>query len=469
MKINIKEKIKNEINKLKEFDLEDLLGSRWFILVVGTFIILKTVMFYSDTVFYTEKVWLWTIRQTIFFVIILLSPLLLLKKAKNRFWIAFLVNLVVSILLFADELYFEYASNILSVMQAGNLQYKDEIISALPSLLKLRQVLYFVDFPLIILLYFRKGVEVKSRKNFEFKPVILMMICITILCTHYKFVPESMELVTGYIYNKNKSVRFGTIYGYHAVDILNAITNSKSVAYDNYDDVMVAYNEFKEKQNLSNPENPIYKGLGSGMNVICLQLESIQNFVIGATINGKEITPNLNKFFEDNIKVTNMHASSYTTTADSEHSVITATYPTENGEAFSKYYSNIYDDIFRRVKSAGYTNIYAHGNHSYFWNRKNVFSKYSIDKTYFLDEFEDTSELIRTYLSDELLYTQMLDNLAETQQPFFADVVAASSHKPFDLEGIVDKELKVNIDVGEYKDTELGNYLESCNYAEYHL
>ena len=36
-------------------------------------------------------------------------------------------------------------SNIISVMQAGNIQYKDEIIAAIPSLLKLRQLLYFID------------------------------------------------------------------------------------------------------------------------------------------------------------------------------------------------------------------------------------------------------------------------------------------------------------------------------------
>lgn len=454
-------------NKIKELEIEDFLSSRWFILIIGIFLILKTVLFYADTVFFSEKIWLWTVRQTIFFVIILLSPLLLFRSSKTRFIAGEIINFIVSIILFADELYFEYASNILSVMQAGNLQYKDEILAAIPSLLNFRQILYFIDFPIMILLFIRGTISVKKRKNFEFKPVLIMIVGIIILCSHYKFVPESMELVTGFIYNKNKSVRYGTIYGYHTVDILNAITNGKTVDYPTYDKMIEAYKELKNYQETKNPQKLEYYGIGKDMNCISVQLESIQNFVINKTINGKEIMPNLNKFLAENIQITNMHASSYTTTADSEHSFINSMYPLENGEAFSKYYSNTYDDLFKEFKQVEYTNIYAHGNYGYFWNRENVFSKYKVDKKYFLDNFEDTSELIRTYLSDELLYKQIVDELDGENGKFFLDIVAASSHKPFDLDGIENKEEKVTIDVGKYKGTLLGDYLESCNYADY--
>ena len=467
MKIHLKNVFLKLINKIKNAEIEDILSSRWFIFIMGVILILKTLLFYADTVFFSEHIWLWTVRQTIFFIIIMLSPLLLFRSSKTRFIVAQIINLFISFVLFADELYFEYASNIISVMQAGNLQYKDEILAAIPSLLKLRQILYFIDFPIIILLFVRGTISVKKRKNFEFKPVIVMLIGIIILCSNYKFVPESMELVTGFIYNKNKSVRYGTIYGYHTVDILNAITNSKTVDFSNYDKMKEAYDSLKEFQNLTNPEKMEYRGIAKDMNFICLQLESIQNFVVGREINGKEIMPNLNKFLSENIQITNMHASSYTTTADSEHSTLNSMYPLENGEAFSKYYSNTYDDMFKRFKSAEYTNIYAHGNYRYFWNRGNVLSKYNVDKQYFLEDFEDTSELIRTYLSDELLYKQVIDSLNGSEGKFFLDIIAASSHKPFELSGIIDKESKVTIDVGKYEGKPLGYYLEACNYADY--
>lgn len=457
-------------NKIKSI-IEYVLSTRWYTLFIGIVILLKTLFFYANTVFHNDTIWLWSVRQTCFFIVIIVFPLLLFRKSVRRFEFGMIENFLISILLFADELYYTYASNILSVMQAGNMQYKDEILAAIPTLVNPKQILYFIDFIILAILLIGKFIKIQNNKNFKIVPVVVTLICIIFFCSSYHLIPESLELVTGYIYSKYKSVRYGTIYGYHYVDVKNALTNNKGASYGNYDDMMEAYKDLKnEKETYANentPDSSNYDGIASGMNVFVVQLESIQEFPIGREINGKEITPVLNKFLSENINITNMHASSYTTTADSEHSFITSIYPSENGEAFSKYYSNTYDDVFKNFKKAGYTNVYAHGNYDTFWNRKNVFSKYDLDKVYFVNSFADTSEMIRTYLSDELLYRQIFDMIPESDGPIFVDLIAASSHKPFELSGIIDKYSKVSIDVGEYAGTQLGNYLEAVNYADY--
>lgn len=469
-----KREIKESFINLKNMDKKELVtnifSSRYFIVLLFFIILLKTILFSADTVFYKSGIWLWYIRQTAFFIIVMVSPLFLLRSSRLRFALGMILNLLISVLLWADEMYFSYASNIISVMQAGNLQYKDEIIAAIPSLLHIRQILYFIDFPIIFGLLISKKVKVIKHKEFKFKPVLIMAVVVGILCSYYHFIPESLELVTGFIYNKTNSVRYGTIYGYHFVDVKNAITHNNNTVYKTYDEMIEVYNDFKQTQAELNPENTEYVGIAENKNVIVLQLESVQEFVVNATINGKEITPNLNKFLEENINVTNMHSTSYTTTADSEHSVISSMYPQENGEAFSKYYGNTYDDIFGNFKDAGYYTMYAHGNYGYFWNRQNVFSKLPVDNIKFLGDFEDESELIRTYLSDELLYKQTVGYMKEavdSGKTVFYDLVAASSHKPFELAGIIDKYSKVSIDVGDLAGTELGNYLEAVNYADY--
>ena len=470
-KNKLKENIKTIKNMPKKELFTKIFSSRYFIVFLFFIILLKTILFYADTVFYKEGIWLWSIRQTSFFIIFMVSLLLLCRRSRVRFVLGMLMNLGVSILLFADELYYLYASNIISVMQAGNLQYGGEIMAAIPSLLKPRQILYFIDILIIIICLVLKVVKVEKHKEFLKKPVIIMTCILAVFCTYYHFIPESLELVTGYIYNKKSSVRYGTIYGYHVVDVVNAITNNKNIKYDTYKAMIKDYNEFKEAQAIQNPENVNYNGIANGKTVIILQLEAVQEFVIDKKINGKEITPNLNKFKKENINITNMHSTSYTTTADSEHSTLNSLYPMENGEAFSKYYGNTYDDVFNQFKDAGYYTMYAHGNWAYFWNRENVFSKYPVDDVMFLEQFEDKSELIRTYLADELLYRQTLEKLnlkiQEGNSPIIYDLVAASSHKPFELAGIVDKYSKVSIDVGDLKGTELGNYLEAVNYADY--
>lgn len=71
------------------------------------------------------------------------------------------------------------------------------------------------------------------------------------------------------------------------------------------------------------------------------------------------------------------------------------------------------------------------------------------------DSFEDTSENIMGYLSDELLYKQAVQKLQDYKEPFISFIVSASSHTSFSLEGLEDRN-KINIDVGKYKDTFLG-------------
>lgn len=125
----------------------------------------------------------------------------------------------------------------------------------------------------------------------------------------------------------------------------------------------------------------------------------MQDFVVNKKINGKEITPNLNKFLNDNIRFTNMHMQSYSTTADSEHSVITSIYPMENGMSFSKYYTNTYDNLFEMFNKENYYTAYMHGNYPYFWNRGNVYSRFNLNSLVFKDNFDDLSENINGDLS----------------------------------------------------------------------
>lgn len=459
-------KIINIIRKI----IDILTNTRFLVLLIGIILVCKATFFHQSTVFVNEKVWAYTIRQTVLFVIILVFPMLLCTKPKTRFILGMIINTIISIILFADNLYYLYATNLISVGQAGNIVYINEILQEIPYLLDIKQIFYFIDIILILILYFLKIIKIKKEKKKGILPIIITGIIIILSCTIYKLLPESLNSIAEFMCDKTYSVKLGTIFGYHVVDAFNYIGNKDNTKYKDYENMIFAYNQLQEEKNKEIIENNEYDGIAKGKNVIVIQLESVQQFVVGKTINGKEITPNLNKFLNENIQFTNMHASSYTTTADSEHSFITSTYPTENGEAFSRYYANTYDDIFYNYKKAGYKNIYVHGNNSYFWNREGVLSNIEIDEKIFIDDFKDTSEKINGFLSDELVYTQMVEKIEQYEQEeetYFIDIISASSHTPFKLEGIENKEEKVSIDVGKYKDTAFGNYLEAINYMDY--
>lgn len=455
----MKQKIKENLNKI--------VNSNFFIIILMIVVFLKTILFYKSTICINEKIYINTIQMSIMYILFLFGMLYVLPK-KGRNIAGIIMNILISILLFADNIYYSYSSNILSVLQISNLQYGEEIMSTLPLLLKLPQILYFIDILTLIILIATSIIKIEKGKKSKTKFIVCRTI-IGIMCMIFVIILSinANSKVLEDPYNRDTQIKKGTIYGYHISDILNAMLGSKQAKYDNKNDMMKEYNVLKDEYNEKYGESYIdIKNTMEGKNVIILQLESIQEFVLNKTINGREITPNLNKFINENIRLSNMFMQSYSTTADSEFSTVTSLYPVENGMAYSRYYKNNYDDIFKMFHNKDYTTSYMHGNYGNFWNRTNVYNNMKVDYIELKDKFLDISENIMGYLSDELLYKQAVQKLKEYDNPFISYVVAASSHTGFTLDGLQDKS-KVNIDVGKYKDTFFGNYLESVNYADY--
>lgn len=438
-----------------------------FIILLGVLLFAKTMFFYQNTIAVAEPIGIETILGTLFFLIIVVSAICMLPN-RARIVTGLMVSFFISLLLFSDNIYYTFSNNFLSVAQITNLQYGDEIASTLPMLLEWKQIWYFADIIILLILIATKvlKIEKKPKKTLKQKGMkigagVIGVICCSILMIQY--VEKGNQLS----YNKDMQIREATIYGYHIYDIQNAINIKASTAYKTKEQMEEAYQTLKQQYDSKYYQIPDdLEGVLVGKNIIVLQLESVQEFVLHQEINGEEITPNLNRFLEDNVEFSNMFMQSYSTTADSEHSTITSLYPMENGMAFSKYYTNQYDDLFKMFHENGYYTSYMHGNYPYFWNRGNVYGRMEVDELDLKEQFENLSENINGDLSDELLYRQAVQKLKTQEQPFISYIVSASSHTPYILEGLQDRS-KVTIDVGEYKDTYFGNYLEAVNYADY--
>ena len=454
-----KEKVINALNKF--------FNSIAFPIVIGIILLLKTILFYQSTITIREIIDKDLVIGTSMFIITFICVICMLPNRVRTIG-TIVLDILLSILLLGDNLYYTYSSSVLSVAQMTNLQYGEEIMGTIPMLLEFKQILYLIDIVLIAVLLLTKlfKIEKKNKANWKVNSLRLLsaIVAFYLFCT---VDAEYVEKAGEDPYNKDAQVKKGTIYGYHVADIESLINIKKKAKYDNKEEMLSDYEKLKEEYNEKYGEsNYNLEGIAKGKNVIIVQLESVQEFVINKKINGKEITPNINKFINENIEFSNMFMQSYSTTADSEFSTVTSLYPMENGMSYSRYYSNKYDDIFTMFKNEGYDTSYMHGNYGYFWNRGNVYKSFGVNHLELKDEFEDTSEEIMGYLSDELLYKQAVEKMKSYNMPFFSYIVSASSHTAFTLDGLQD-ESKINIDVGKYKDTFFGNYLESVNYADY--
>ncbi|MCI8470999.1 MAG: sulfatase-like hydrolase/transferase [Clostridia bacterium] len=436
-----------------------------FVVFIGIVLTLKTFLFYHSTIAINESLGLDTMIGTISFIIVIMCLISVLPN-RARGISAIAIDFLISLLLFGDHLYYVYSNSVLSVAQISNLQYGGEIMSTLPMVIQASQILYFFDILIVLALWLGKIVKLEKKEKSTQKQILIRtmigIVGILIFCLmDINYIKKGKEKS----YNKDFQIREATIFGYHISDIQNAFT--MQTKYKNYDDMMEDYHQLKEKYDTRyGQERYPLEGILKDKNVIILQLESIQEFVVNKEINGKPITPNLNQFLSENMEFTNMHMQSYSTTADSEHTTITSIYPMENGMSFSKYFTNTYDDIFKLFNNKNYHTSYIHGNYPYFWNRGNVYGRLNLDELVLKEQFDDLSENINGDLSDELLYRQAVQKLKGYDNPFMSYIVAASSHTPFSLEGLQDRS-KISIDVGKYKDTYFGNYLEAVNYADY--
>lgn len=454
-----KEKIKNKVNQF--------FNSIGFPIMIGILLLLKTIYFYQDTISIRETIDKETILGTIAFLSTIVCLICILPN-RGRIITTIIVDVLLSVLLLADNLYHTYSSSVLSVAQILNLQYGEEIMNTIPMLMQLEKFLYFIDMILVGILLAVKILKIEKKEALTLKKqIIKIAVCLVLVIGLLGVDGTFIERAKEDPFNKDMQVKKSTIYGYHIADIENTINIKKQAKYTTKEKLLEDYNKLKEEYAEKYGEsNYDLQGIAKGKNVIILQLESIQEFVINKEINGKEITPNLNRFINENIEISNMFMQSYSSTADSEFSTVTSLYPMENGMSYSRYYTNTYDDIFTMFKNDGYTTSYMHGNYGFFWNRENVYKEFEVEHIELKDQFEDTSEDIMGYLSDELLYRQAVEKLKQYNMPFISYIVSASSHTPFELWGLLD-ESKVNIDVGKYKGTFFGNYLESVNYADY--
>ena len=82
--------------------------------------------------------------------------------------------------------------------------------------------------------------------------------------------------------------------------------------------------------------------IAEGRNVIMIQVEALQNFVINKTYNGVELTPNINRLIRgDTIYFDHFYTNvGKGNTADAEFSALNSLYPSETRESYTLYEEN---------------------------------------------------------------------------------------------------------------------------------
>jgi len=456
-------------NKIKK----DTIIRTIFFLIALTSIVLKGIVFQGFATnqdpytfnfsagYYAAKPCL---NYYIAFALIFLS-FSLLFKGKGRITYIFIIDGILTLLILIDIWYFRGFLTVPSVLVLTQMSNLDNMSGSIFSMISKLDILFLLDFVVLaIYAYVTRTFFTKNHKR-----AIKLSICTLIISILYViYVPFSITVLNNktvenaYLfegYDKSNTARYFSPIGYHIIDCYTVYRDSKPYKLTEKDKSDI--NELFEvkKENLPNNE---YFARSKGKNLIYIQVESLESFVIGQKINGTEITPNLNKLVQSSLYFPNTSEQvNEGTSSDADLMVNTSMLPLRSGSTFFRYPNTNYNSIPNILEDEGYATHAIHPDKGSFWNYANGLLGIGFDK--FTDYYSfNVDEQIGLGISDKRYFEQVVPMIKAQKQPFYTETVTLTSHGPFD---IPEKYRELGLDA-ELNESKLGGYFESVHYTD---
>lgn len=184
--------------------------------------------------------------------------------------------------------------------------------------------------------------------------------------------------------------------------------------------------------------------------------------MINETVDGQEITPNINKMLNNSYYFNNIYDNvNNGTSADGDLISNTSLYPVRQGATYFRYAFNKYNSLANILESENYKTISVHPERSGNWNWRTNHKNFGFETTYDINDYK-LDEIIGPGLSDGSFFKQTVDFIKDEKTPFFLHAATLTSHGPFD---IPDNKKELNLS-DNIKDTILGAYFQSIRYVD---
>lgn len=387
-----------------------------------------------------------------------------LFQRRWRYWALFLINMLISVFLIADLLYYRAFANFLSPFLFSQVSNLDNLSTSVISLLAPIDCLIVIDLFvfLVIGLRFRRLYGKVQRSIF----LCILLLVISISGIYVQHVRLDLKgngetMLFRVAWAPNQTLTNLSPLGYHLYDLYNYYQDSKPYNLTAQEEVRIN-SWFAGKENL--PPNE-YDGMFKGKNLLIIQVESLESSVIGRKVAGQEITPNLNKLLNNSFYFSNYYEQVYTgNSSDAELMTNTSVYPVRKGSTFFRFPQNTYYSLPDLLEQHGYSTQAIHPDKGSLWNWQAALQAIGFEKTYDASCFVPEEE-IGLGLSDGSFLKQALPLITEKRQPFYTFIVTLTSHSPFEM-----PEKYQNLELAaELNQTKLGGYFQSLHYTDEQL
>lgn len=358
-----------------------------------------------------------------------------------------------------DVVHYAYFNALPSVKMLNQATQLTDVADSVRTLLTLRNLLLVIDIPFVVfyLLKFEKRDKYYPDKVKKGIPLGLLVFIIGI----FTFVN-----INGSI----NSIKLQELYTFHFTDIKNTLfSNEETETLEG--NTKFTHEDLLELQERTKSLQGPYTGIGKDKNLIVLQIEALQSFVVDLEYNGQEITPNINRLVHDNSSI--YYENYYQllgrgNTSDAEFVTNNSLHPSMESPTYTQYETNTFYGLPWVLRDNGYTSWVLHGYKKEFWNREKAYVNQGFER--FISEEDYTfEESIGLGITDKDFFEQSIDYLVELdnmdENPFYAFIVSLTSHNPFEM-----PEKYHVLDIKpEHEGTILGNYLQSIHYTDKYI
>jgi len=421
------------------------------VLTIISFILLIKLAVFRIQV-YGEVSWLrlliidfpiWMLLPVIvFFVIRRVSPII------SLIYNVFVSALMVSIIWY--ERYFQTVPSYFDLKQGDQAGSVMETVSLLYSPLDL---LFFADIVVYVVLFIvslNRQLAMKNRRKMGVVAVALLALSIVTTA-----IAMQQPIIDMTLFAKER--------GFMQTQLVQvAKQNSASAEMNLLTDGELA--RLKGNEFVAYSEHERF-GIAEDRHLFVIQVESLQNFAINQTIDGQELTPNINDLLSDSLYFDRMFQQiGAGNTSDAEWFLHTSLMtkgldPTVNylnGEELPSLVNLLNDREY-------YTTTY-HADELKYWNRENLYPALGFDYAYSLDEIPN-EDIIGIGPSDRIMFEfaeeEVKKQLSEGKK-IYANLMTLTSHTPFK---VPEKDAYLELPVS-YEDTYTGNYLQSVRYVD---
>jgi lipoteichoic acid synthase len=389
---------------------------------------------------------------------------LALLPRRVRVWTVVLLGIFGSLVVLADVVYYRFFGDVLSTPALLAARQTSHVWGSIRSLLSPLLVWIVIDCPLALWL-----AAVESRSRWDAASLLERVsaaVAVGIVLAAIGVALSARRVLAGtpldQMFRDRSVVEQLGLFGFHAYDGWNYARTTWLRPTASDPEIDAALEWFVQRAPLrSGPAAPSF-GVARGLNVIVVQVESLQDYVVDFRVGEQEVMPHLRRWTDDGLRFTNVtDQTSEGRTSDAEFTTMASLLPLDHGAVAFRYPANRYIALPHVLADRRYATLSAVAFEPGFWNRRVMHPSYGFAESLFEPDFQLT-EQIGWGLNDRDFLQQMMPHLKRLQQPFAAWLITLSLHHPFDDFPQRHKTLAL----GSLDGTSFGNYLHTMRFFD---